>query len=501
MSSRFFTNSGENTLLKKFAGIFEHNPDIERFDSLIGYLRASGYFAIRPHLNNVPQIRLLVGINVDEIMEQYHQKGRLFLADAGRAMREFRDGLSSDIAAARYSPDVEKGILQFAEDVASKKIEIRAHPTKRLHAKIYLFIPKGFNEHKPGSVITGSSNLTGAGLGVDEVGSNYEFNVLSHDYQDVKFASDEFEKLWAEGVHVLPKVVSDITQKSHLRDDLSPFELYVKLLIEFFGPAIEYDPNSETDLPEGFMRLAYQMDAVKQGFLMLQRHHGFFLSDVVGLGKTIIAVLIAKKFFYHNGFPAHLSRVLVVAPPALLDGWQRTLDKFDMQYVELHSSGSLHKIRQPDRFDLVIVDEAHKFRNDTADSYDELQRICKTPTRRRLRDNLLARKKVILVSATPLNNRPNDIRNLVGLSGGTIRQSSASTTWRSALPAPCATQVPPEAIMIGCSAVAMPLAGRMHSTVPSGRRRWMKGSRFEATMNFQAVFENLFGSRGATNVP
>jgi hypothetical protein len=415
MSTKFFTNSGDNTLLNKFAGIFEHNSDIERFDALIGYLRSSGYFAIRPHLEKVPQIRLLVGINVDEIMEQYHQKGRLFLADAGRAMREFREGLSSDIAAARYSPEVEAGIRQFAEDVASKKIEIRAHPTKRLHAKIYLFIPKGFNEHKTGSVITGSSNLTAAGLGVEELGSNYEFNVVLSDYADVKFAADEFEKLWNEGVHVLPKDVMAITQASHLREDLSPFDLYIKLLIEFFGAAIEYDPNSETDMPDGFMRLAYQMDAVKQGFLMLQKHHGFFLADVVGLGKTIIAVLIAKKFFYHNGFPGHLSRVLVVAPPALLDGWQRTLDKFDMQYVELHSSGSLHKIRQPDRFDLVIVDEAHKFRNDTADAYDELQRICKTPTRRRLKDNLLARKKVILVSATPLNNRPTDIRNLIGL--------------------------------------------------------------------------------------
>lgn len=415
MSTRFFTNAGENTLLKKFAGIFENNPDIERFDALIGYLRASGYFAIRPHLTNVSQIRLLVGINVDEIMEQYHQKGRLFLADAGRAVREFREGLSADIAVARYTPEVEAGILQFAEDVALKRIEIRAHPTRRLHAKIYLFIPKGFNEHKTGAVITGSSNLTGAGLGVEETSGNYEFNVLLQSYEDVKFAQEEFEKLWAEGVHVLPKVISEITGKSHLRRDLSPFEIYIKLLIEFFGPAIEYDPNSETDLPEGFKRLAYQMDAVKQGFLMLQRHHGFFLSDVVGLGKTIIAVLIAKKFFYHNGFPSHLSRILVVAPPALLDGWQQTLDRFDMQYVELHSSGSLHKIRQPDRFDLVIVDEAHKFRNDTADSYDDLQRICKTPTRRRLKDNLLARKKVILVSATPLNNRPNDIRNLVGL--------------------------------------------------------------------------------------
>ena len=415
MSTKFFTNSGDNTLLKKFAGIFEHNADIERFDALIGYLRSSGYFAIRPHLEKVPRIRLLVGINVDGIMEHYHQKGRLFLADAGRAIREFREGLSADIAAARYSAEVEAGIHQFAEDVTSKKIEIRAHPTKRLHAKIYLFIPAGFNEHKAGAVITGSSNLTAAGLGVEELGSNYEFNVLLHGYEDVKFAEDEFEKLWNEGVHVLPKEVLAITQASHLRGDLSPFDLYIKLLMEFFGPAIEYDPNSETDMPDGFMRLAYQMDAVKQGFLMLQKHHGFFLADVVGLGKTIIAVLIAKKFFYHNGFPGHLSRVLVVAPPALLDGWQRTLDRFDMQYVELHSSGSLHKIRQPDRFDLVIVDEAHKFRNDTADAYDELQRICKTPTRRRLKDNLLARKKVILVSATPLNNRPTDIRNLIGL--------------------------------------------------------------------------------------
>lgn len=415
MSTRFFTNAGDNTLLKKFAGIFENNPDIERFDALVGYLRSSGYFAIRPHLESVPQIRLLVGINVDEIMEQYHRKGRLFLADAGRAMREFREGLASDIAAARYSPEVEAGILQFAEDVASKKIEIRAHPTKRLHAKIYLFIPKGFNEHKAGAVITGSSNLTAAGLGVEEVGSNYEFNVLLHSFEDVQYASAEFETLWQEGVHVLPKDVLAITCASHLRDDLTPFEIYIKLLIEYFGPAIEYDPNSETDMPEGFMRLAYQMDAVKQGFLMLQKHRGFFLADVVGLGKTIIAILIAKKFFYHNGFPGHLSRVLVVAPPALLDGWQRTIDRFDMQYVELLSSGSLHRIRQPDRFDLVVVDEAHKFRNDTADAYDELQRICKTPTRRRLADGLLGRKKVILVSATPLNNRPNDIRNLIGL--------------------------------------------------------------------------------------
>lgn len=68
MSTRFFTNHGEQTLFKKFQGVFQNNPDIEWFDALVGYLRASGYFAIRPYLEKVPNIRILVGINVDAIM-------------------------------------------------------------------------------------------------------------------------------------------------------------------------------------------------------------------------------------------------------------------------------------------------------------------------------------------------------------------------------------------------------------------------------------------------
>ena len=60
MSTRFFTNQADQTLLRKFRGVFESNADIERFDALVGYLRASGYFAIRPFLSNVPHIRILV---------------------------------------------------------------------------------------------------------------------------------------------------------------------------------------------------------------------------------------------------------------------------------------------------------------------------------------------------------------------------------------------------------------------------------------------------------
>ena len=90
MSTRFFTNHGDQTLFKKFQGVFESNTDIERFDALVGYLRSSGYFALRPYLEKVPHIRILVGINVDAIMADYHRRGLLFLADPTKALNEFR---------------------------------------------------------------------------------------------------------------------------------------------------------------------------------------------------------------------------------------------------------------------------------------------------------------------------------------------------------------------------------------------------------------------------
>lgn len=415
MSTRFFTNAGENTLLKKFKGIFENNKDIEHFDALVGFLRASGYFSIRPHLQHVPKIRILVGINVDSIISDYHKQGLLFHPDAHRTVEEFRKTLRDDIQGARYTKEVESGIVQFVEDVVSKKLEIRAHPSKRLHAKIYIFRPIGFNEHKAGAVITGSSNLTDAGLGTKEADRNYEFNVLLNSFEDVQFATQEFDTLWEEGISILPKDVSAVREHSYLRSDLTPFELYIKFLLEYFGSAVEFDPNAITDLPLGFMRLSYQVDAVKLGYDLLHKHNGFFLADVVGLGKTIIATLIAKKFFFHNDFPSYLSRILIIVPPALKESWQSAIDKFELKTADIITNGSLHKIKHPEKYDLIIVDEAHKFRNDTAEIYDQLQRICKSPTKHRLTDGTLARKKVILVSATPLNNRPADIRNLIFL--------------------------------------------------------------------------------------
>jgi ERCC4-related helicase len=414
LNTNFFTNEGSNTLLQKFKGIFESNKDIEFFDALIGYFRASGYFRLRQFLNDVPNIRILVGINVDKIIEKYHSKGLLFQGDSNQTMIEFQNETIADIQQSTYSKEVEDGIIQFIDDIITKKIEIKAHPSKKLHAKIYIFRPEGWNEHKAGHVITGSSNLTDAGLGVGD-DSNYEFNVLLHHYDDVNFAKKEFEKLWAESISILPIEIEKIKKETYLNEEFTPFEVYIKFLIEYFGKSVEFDPNSVTDLPKGFMRLSYQIDAVNEGFKLLQKHNGFFLADVVGLGKTIVGTLIAKKFFYSNDFPTHISNIIIIVPPALKENWIETLDKFQLHNYTIITNGSIHKITDPEKYDLVIVDEAHKFRNDNADAYNDLQKLCKTKTKRILKDGTKAEKKVILISATPLNNRPEDIANQVYL--------------------------------------------------------------------------------------
>ncbi len=77
MSTKFFTNAGEKTLINKFKGIFEHNS-IHFFDALVGFFRASGYFMIRDLLQNVDQIRILVGIDVDKLISDAVKAGLEF---------------------------------------------------------------------------------------------------------------------------------------------------------------------------------------------------------------------------------------------------------------------------------------------------------------------------------------------------------------------------------------------------------------------------------------
>ncbi|MCX6222597.1 MAG: helicase-related protein [Bacteroidia bacterium] len=413
MSSKFFTNETDNSLFKKFVGAFENIANLYAFHAVVGYFRASGYFAIREHLKKLEEVKILVGINVDIISAEAKRRGMMFFGDPERSRDEFVRWIRADIREAAYSKEVEDGIIQFFEDIIDGKIQIRVHRSKTLHAKIYIFLPGGFNEYTGGEVITGSSNLTSNGLGTKEE-ANYEFNVALRDYEDVKFAEDEFIKLWEQGEELLAVDLERIKKGSHIGQLFTPFELYIKLLIEYFGKHIDYDPDSVGDLPQIFKKLSYQIDAVNQGYQMILNHNGFMLADVVGLGKTVIATMIAKRFLIANGSLS--TKILVVYPPAVEKNWKTTFRHFGIdKHARFISNGSLHKILKDDKdywpkedYDLILVDESHKYRNHTSQMFQQLQLICKA--QRAVEGDVIGdRKKVILISATPLNNRPADI--------------------------------------------------------------------------------------------
>lgn len=407
MGTNFFTNEKENTLLEKIEGVFKYKK-VHFFDALVGYFRASGYFRIRKFIQQTPHIRILVGINVDKLTYQANRQGLLFNPNAEQSQEEFFNDIKKNIQEAQYDKEVEDGMYQFIEDIVSGRIEMRIHPKQNIHAKIYIFREEVYHPHGYGSVITGSSNLTEAGLE-----KNFEFNVELRYDDDIQFATEIFERLWAESVAIDITHIEKIKIDSYLNPGFTPYEVYLKFLLEYFGKSIDFDPNSVSDLPKGYKKLSYQVDAVNDGYSKMMKHNGFFLSDVVGLGKTIVSALIAKRYFFDNGFPMHRSHTLIIVPPALKEGWERTMNEFKLDNYEIVTNGSLHKLKEPAQYDLVIVDEAHKFRSDTASMYNELQKLCKTKALHE--DGSLHDKKVILVSATPLNNRPEDIANLVYL--------------------------------------------------------------------------------------
>ena len=407
MGTNFFTNEKENTLLEKIEGVFKYRK-VHFFDALVGYFRASGYFRIRKFIQQTPKIRILVGINVDKLTYQANRQGLLFNPSEEKTQEEFFDEIKRNIQEAKYDKEVEDGMYQFIEDIMTGRITMRIHPKQNIHAKIYIFREELYHPHSYGSVITGSSNLTEAGLE-----KNFEFNVELRYDDDIQFATETFEKLWAESVEIDISHIEKIKRESYLNPDFTPYEVYLKFLLEYFGKSIDFDPNSVSDLPNGYKKLSYQIDAVNDGYAKMMKHNGFFLSDVVGLGKTVVSALIAKKFFFSNGFPAYRSHTLIIVPPAMQTSWEATLSEFKLDNFKVITNGSLHKIQNPELYDLIIVDEAHKFRSDTASMYTELQKLCKTQAKHY--DGSLHDKKVILVSATPLNNKPEDIANLVYL--------------------------------------------------------------------------------------
>ena len=392
----FITNEKGETLKQRFETLIR---DTAFFDCLVGYFYASGFYAIYKSLENTQKIRILIGIStskqVYETIKAAHEP-RQSMIDYSHA--EAKQAVESNIAQemedSEDSENVEQGIRKFTEWIKTQKLEIKAYPSQNIHAKLYIMT---FTEgdRDVGRVITGSSNFTRAGL-ID----NFEFNVELKNRADYEYAKQKFEELWKDAVDVGDKYVHTIQTKSWFNSDIMPYELYLKFLYEYFK-----DELGQTDevfikyVPQEFKKLEYQEQAVLNAKKILEEYGGVFISDVVGLGKTYVAAMLAGQLS---------GRTLVVAPPMLLEkknpgSWPNVFSDFRIP-ADFESVGKLDDLidRGTEKYLNIIIDEAHRFRTEATLSYEKLAEICRG-------------KRVILVTATPYNNSPKDILSQIKL--------------------------------------------------------------------------------------
>jgi hypothetical protein len=392
----FITNEAGNSLGDRFAVLL--GKDTRAFDCLAGYFFISGFYRLYPALENVAKVRILVGLRTDctayDLWEQGQAQKELAFESHAATKEQVAKEVVDELERSTDSAVMEAGVHKFIEWIRSGKLEIKAHPAQNLHAKVYIMtFNEGFMDK--GRVITGSSNLTQAGLQ-----DNLEFNVELKNRADYEFALAKFNELWAVAVDVSKPYEDTIAHKSPFAG-FTPYELYLKFLYEYFRNELNR-PEALEDvyIPEGFKKLKYQEEAVQNARKVLEEYGGVFLSDVVGLGKTYMAALLAQQL---DG------RHLVIAPPHLLDrekrgSWPNVFSDFQVRQTTFESIGKLDDLlrRDSSRFTNVFIDESHRFRTETTHSYDALAQICRG-------------KRVILVSATPLNNTPRDILSQVKL--------------------------------------------------------------------------------------
>lgn len=391
----FFTNEPGKNLKSRFNSILKSNTQF--FDVLVGYFRTSGFHEIHESLESVEKIRILIGINtgkstIDYIQTANEQQMKFNLSTV-EIKKNYVNNIVEEMEQSEDTKHVKAGIKKFIELILSQKLEIRIYPKDRIHSKVYIMrkdLEKVPDQY--GTVITGSSNFTSAGLV-----NNLEFNVELKDSRDVYYALQRFEELWVEGISISEDYIATVQKDTWIREDITPYELYLKFIYEYFKEELNLDKKALEGvfLPENYMKLKYQEDAVNRARKILDEYGGVFISDVVGLGKTYICAMLAQTL--------KSGKKLVICPPVLIEYWKGVFLEFDVS-VRVESLGKLDSLIEDglEGYKYVFIDEAHRFRNQGTESYQKLHQICYG-------------KKVILVSATPQNNSVNDIANQIFL--------------------------------------------------------------------------------------
>ena len=359
---------------------------------------------------------------------------------------------------------VDRTTFDESLDSSNSQIQIRVYGQtgenkKFLHAKCYIFKGDVGSDFAVG--IVGSSNFTQRGL-EDNAELNYmESDAIRVDFQTEISARKShvawFEKMWNDESceDWTGKFIQDILLKAPIAKDiqpklepaeepaeevspapLTPYEAYIHLLNDKFGAVSDTNMLGvlEKFLPEKYDKLQYQMDAVALCNQIMHIHGGFLLGDVVGLGKTVVGVLLIKYYLSIAESEGRSRKVLIVTPPAIKSSWEKTIADFDndqddkiTSYVDFITTGSIDKVMEgatddeettgefdgelkKENYSLILIDESHNFRNNATQMYEKLDNL--------IEDIFISSgyyPYMGLLSATLQNNRPEDLRNQIYL--------------------------------------------------------------------------------------
>jgi SNF2 family DNA or RNA helicase len=326
----------------------------------------------------------------------------------------------------------QKQVARACADWIQEKVEIRSITRAGLlHGKMYHIEQHGVEE-----AILGSSNFTVAGLGLATTGNNIELNLEVDSNRDRRDLKAWFDALWHDETLVADVKDEVLAYLARLYADNTPQFLYYKTLFHLFGQYLDQQEQSSllaeqhqlVDTAIWQALFEFQRDGVRGAINKMLSHNGCIIADSVGLGKTYEALAVIKYFELRN------ARVLVLCPKKLRENWTVyqaqnnsplnpfLTDRFSYTVLS-HTDLSRETGKSGDidlatinwgNYDLIVIDESHNFRNNTPGKRDEEGNVVRRSRYERLMDNIIKRgvkTKVLLLSATPVNNDLSDLRN------------------------------------------------------------------------------------------
>ena len=337
------------------------------------------------------KVKILIGMNIDNKTRRLYFNDN---KDNDKAINDFKEFTLTE--SKEYSSIIEL----FKYKCENKTLEIRK-TAEYMHAKLYLF--KYNEEAERNAFLIGSSNFTHRGIK-----DRKELNIYCKDGFNELY--NYFEEEWNKAHEILNNkneeeffrnIIKPTNEDKKDKDDfVSPYKIFLKVIYEYF----EFINREEllcSPADYGYRDYKYQIDAIKSGINGIMLYNGVLISDVVGLGKSIIASAIAKNLLLKE----KVEEIIIICPPKIIDSWENYNIEFQIK-AKVFSIGLLDKalehVRNHRKNRLIIIDEAHRFVNNKTYSYDMITNIC-------------FGNKVIAITATPMHNTTSDIFSIIDI--------------------------------------------------------------------------------------